>query len=156
MKRILIFFVLMIAAVLLPTPFFERSDVSELKPAQLLWIGEVEGRIFVATEEGDTGEGTGLSSAFDDLKATTSGRIFLDTVEYVLISRQAIELLPKLSGILRPGCGICLNAGETDLESAAEYLDSHKPQLTLAEYCAEPQDLPMLISEGGKFHLVQP
>lgn len=156
MKRILAFFILMIAALLSPLPFFEPSDVSELKPAQLLLVEEEKGRILVATEEMDIGEGTSLDGALDDLKATASGRIFLDTVEYVLVSSRTAELLPQLKNTLRPGCGICLTVGETDPKQAAEYLESHKPDLTLAEYWAEPGEMPLLISEGGRFHLVQP
>lgn len=156
MRRIALFLCLMTAAVLLPTSFFEHSDVSDLKPVELIYIDKVQDILRVATEESDEGYGAAPEDAFNDLKATASGMIFLDTVEYILISPQAADLLPELDGLLRPGCGIALCCDGIDLHTAAEFLGRHKPKVTLAQFCAQPRELPILKLEGERLRLVQP
>lgn len=133
---------------------FAGTDVGKLQPVELIRVSRVGDRILVETDTGDRGTGADLAGAFEDLKQTTSGQVFLDTAEYLLVSPAAEGLLPELSEYLRPACGVCLERGKADLEQAAAYLSAHEPKLTLQDYRAGERGIPTLTTRKGEMHLV--
>lgn len=147
-----------LAAILLVAAFcgmpFASTDVAELQPVELIRISQARGRILVETDTGDRGCGSDLAAAFADLKQTASGRVFLETAEYLLISPGMENLLPELTEYLRPACSVCLERGRADLEQATAYLSAHEPELTLLEYRAGLCDIPILTIREGDMHLV--
>lgn len=133
----------LVLAVLFLLPPSEKTDVGELKPVELLSIYHTEeGTLRVETDTGDLGTGRNLKEALEDLKATASGSIFLDTVDYLLITEDAIPSLPQLWKILRPATQVCLGVGADP--GTAEFLSAHKPGVTLNDIRAGTGTLPVL------------
>jgi hypothetical protein len=143
-----------LAGLLLCRPF-RASDVARLKPVEIIRVSQVPQGIRVETDTGDTGEGADLVQAFADLKQTASGDIFLETADRLLVSPHAVELLPKLTDYLRPGCNICVEMGQIDMESVGAFLRIHEPGVTLQDHRAGETALPVLCVVDGRMYLVE-
>lgn len=135
---------LILVAILCGMPF-ERTDVAQLQPVQVVQVSHDGGQVVVQTDTGDIGTGATLYAAFEDLKQTTPGYVFLETAEYLLLTEDARALIPELTEYLRPGCGVCVVMGEADLQAVAQYLSAHPLQVTLRICRADQAHLPCLI-----------
>lgn len=133
---------------------FRGMDVAELAPVELLRVSEKGGVYFVETDGGEVGRGNDLQAAFADLESKASRKIFLETAEYLLIQPDLIQLLPELTGRLRPACAVCLEYGEADLGKTAPFLETHKPQVTLQDVRAGENHIPALMIWEGRMRLV--
>lgn len=141
------------AAALLLAPS-QDTDIASLQPVELLYVYIEEGWVTVETDTGDLGAGEDLEGAMEDLKATASGEIFLETAQYLLITEPAEGYLPELKQILRPAAQILRAEGEPDLEGAAKYLSVHKSGLALKDWQVGVE-LPKLTIKEGRYYLVQ-
>lgn len=142
-----------VAAVLGFMPF-ERTDVAKLRPVEVIAVSVHEGNIEVDTDTDASGTGEDLNVAFENMKKTTPGNVFLDTADFLLLEPGCEDLLPELTAYLRPGCQICLCIGKLDMEKAAMFLRSHEPGITLQAYRAEMAELPMLVANEEEMELV--
>lgn len=149
MKQLYIYFGILLALLLLPG----GTDAAKLVPAQLVYVQRQGDDITVRTDMGNMGKGRDLTEAFVDLEKTTSGKVFLDTADYLLVNEAAINLLPELKSWLKGDCYICVADEIEDLEGAAVYLDAHPPELKLRELSRENGDLPLLIEIDERFCL---
>lgn len=133
---------------------FTGTDVAKLQPVEVIRLS-LEGDIIrVETDTGGSGSGTDLEEAFSDLKESTPGKVFLETADYLLLSREAQGLLEPLAAYLRPACSICLETGKAELETVADFLGAHEPGMTLQEYRAGKRELPELYAREGRMYLV--
>ena len=71
---------LLLAAVLGGMPFV-GTDIAKLHPAEVLRVQKTGDIIFVELDTGDSGKGKTLETAIQDLKESTPGKVFLETVE---------------------------------------------------------------------------
>ena len=92
--------------------------------------------------------------AVENMKATSSGEIFLETAEHLLIDPECMNILQDAAKLLRPSCSVCLVDGEPDLETLGDYLKLHVPSRTLMEYMAGESVLQTLITQQGRTMLV--
>ena len=81
----------------------------------------------------DAGVGETLDGALRNLEDTTTGHVFLDTVENLVITKETRFLLPELKRLLRPTVRVCMTEAELDMETASDYLHSHTPQTELRD-----------------------
>lgn len=134
---------------------FSASDVAQLKPVEVIRVTTAPRGVLVETDTGEMGMGNNLKEAFMDLKETASGDIFLETADRLLISPQAVVLLPELTDYLRPACNICVEMGEVDLSSVNAFLSIHEPGVTLQDHQAGKKALPVLYLIDGRMYLVE-
>lgn len=139
--------------VLLLLPEGQGQDVSELRPAELVYINKEAYRVQVSTDMGDSGIGIDLAAAVKDMQENAPGEVFLDTAEYVLVTEETKHLIPELKRYLRPGIRVALAAGEIDPETAPAYLRAHKPSVLLKDCILNPQRLEKLMTAGGQYYL---
>jgi len=66
------------------------TDVAKLRPVEVLWVQVVDGEVRLHTDMGDAGRGADVNAAIEDLKQRASGKVFLKTAEYVLLSEEAL------------------------------------------------------------------
>ena len=132
---------------------FRGTDIGKLRPAQWVYLSRQEDTVWLETDTGDRGGGTDVLSALEDLRQSTPGKLFLETADYALVSREALRDLPQLRNVLRSGVEVCLAEGEPD-ENTAAYLQTHKPGLTLRGYFSGEGELPVLTAEEGRWMLV--
>lgn len=137
-----------LALLLAPEP---RTDVGELLPVELLYVYKEGDALCVETDTGDFGTGESLNKALEDLKGTAPGTVFLDTVDYVIVTGQTIELLPQLWERLRPAAQVCLGLGAD--AGAAAFLGAHEPGVTLNDIRSGRRVPPILSRIGERYQL---
>lgn len=152
MKRWVSF--LITAAVLFFLPKGQGQDVGKLEPVELICIQEENDRIQIETDTGEKGGGNTLQEALQDTQDTAVGKIFLETVDYVLVTEQTKSVIGQLKGILRPSVNLILVTGPVELEGLALFLKTHKPDATLKDWLTGKQKLPKLMVAGERYYLV--
>ncbi len=115
-------------ALILAALFFapvERLDIAKLEPVQTVALS-VEGDAFVLqTDTRDMGRGATVEAALQDLKENTAGVIYLDTAQYLLVTKEAESATDTLRKYLRNTVVVSLWDGAGDIEQAARYLSVH-------------------------------
>ena len=115
---------LIILALLFLAPV-EQLDVAKLEPVQTVAISVENGKIVLETDTEDKGVGETVEAALQDLEENTSGAIYLDTAQYLLVTEEAEEKVASLRQYLRSGVIVSRWDGEADLQQAARYLSVH-------------------------------
>ena len=149
MKQIYIYLGIFLALLLLPG----GTDAAKLAPAQVVSVQTEDGEIMVRTDLGNFGRGADLEEAFADLEDTTSGKVFLDTADYLLVDEASMAYLPELTQWLKGNCLVFKSGEVEDLEGAALYLDAHPAGLELKECRSGNEDLPIVTETDGRFCL---
>lgn len=132
------------------------TDVAALEPVKLLYVDSREGTYYLATDSGHRAQGNTVSAAVSNLKSAATGKLYLDTAEYLLVSSSAWEAVGRLSQYLRPDCIVTVARGIPDAEKASSFLDTHKPDFTLNDFRAGEKSVPILNSREGGMYLEKP
>lgn len=148
MRRWMIYVVVVGLALLLKPK--DVKDVGELIPVELLYINREAGSIRAETDTGAVGTGRNLEEALNDLTETAPGTIFLETADYLIVTDRTVNLLPRLTEVLRPATQVCvgINAGA----DAAAFLKAHPSEMTLKNIRAGQEDIPTLIGSKERYH----
>lgn len=131
---------------------FKGTDVAMLEPAEILYVAFEDG-VLVETERGWYGKGATVEEAVQDLKTTSPGQVFLQTVDYLLVQQDSRFLLPDLYPYLRTGCMLCITEEKPDLQKAGQYLRAHRPAFTLLDVWTGNEKIPKLTMEEEKTYL---
>lgn len=125
------------------------TDVGELRPVQVLYITK-DAHYQVRTDTEDSGAGQTLQEALNDLEATASGHIYLNTVDYLILTEETRDCRQELGERLRPSVELYTAVGEIDIDRVGEFLKAHPTNYTLRK--ADSQ-IPILSMEEGRYHL---
>ena len=139
-----------IVALLSVTPF-RTTDISKLAPVEVVWLAEENGQILLMTDTEDVGRGADVMEALSDMRATSTGTIFLDTADYLIVEVGAEKFLDQVADILRPSCMLCQANQMPDLGEAADFFSVHKWDVTLRQWQNERIALPVFIEEERGF-----
>ncbi len=120
--RIILYLVILALLFLVPV---ERLDVAKLEPVQTVAISKENGMILLQTDTKDTGRGQTAKDALRDLEERTSGVIYLDTAEYLLVTEEALDSVDALDAYLSRKVRVSLWDGKGSVEEAARYLRVH-------------------------------
>ena len=156
MKKWMVYLLALAAIPVLSYGGFGGKDIGKLAPVEAVLLRTEVNNIQLLTDSGQLGEGKTPVTAIEDLSATSSARVILDTAEYLLLEPGTEAFLPQLQKYLRPSCSLCYISGQIDPAAAAKYLQLHQPDLTLAQYEAGERQLPTLIIYEGRMKLVRP
>lgn len=154
MKRICWFLAGLLVASAIGKMPFSGTDVAQLQPVEVIRIQKDGDLIQIETDTGDTGRGIDLGSAFQNLKDSTVGKIFLETADYLLIAKDMVKHLPALAEYLRPACGVCESDGQEDLGTVGSFLQAHEPEITISDCQDGHTELPRLITSEERMKLV--
>lgn len=149
MKRTILYLAILLAALTVPR---ERYDVGKLKPVEVVLLFKERNAVVMSTDTGDMGIGRTVSEAYENLKETSAGIIFLDTADYLLVEESAADEVVMLHQWLKPSVRMCFAQRGTDLKAAAEYLSTHPPATELKEYGAS-QSMEKLTLRNGRMFL---
>ena len=141
---------IMVAAALLLLPEGQQTDISHLHPVQLLYIYKEEGKIVLETDVGDKGKGETLPDAVKNLHATSEGELFLETVEYLLVTEETKSMILELGDIVRPATNLVVALTGVNTEKAVQYLEIRRPEVTLLDYRTGVKELPKLVEKEGR------
>ena len=134
---------------------FRGTDVATLEPAEALYVYYNKEKVCIETDGGWLGKGNTVDEAVADLKESSPGQVFLQTVDYLLLQMGSEELLPMLYSYLRSGCSVCSVKEKPDIEKASAYLRTHRPGMTLQHYRAGKKDIPILIMMEERAYLYE-
>ena len=150
MKRVLLWVAILGAMVFLSRLEPSGQNIGTLLPVQVLVVSEADG-IHLRTDTTDEGFGDTVSEALENMRENATGKVFLDTADYLLISDGT--LLGEIAPYLRPSCQVCLYKGKLDMEKLRDYLKHHNPGVSLKDHNAERMDLPTLRMEEGRIEI---
>ena len=139
MKRVFLYILILGALFFVP---LERVEIAKLEPVQGVWMYEEDGRIVLETDTKDKGVGTTAKEALENMKKQSSGIIYLDTAQYLLVTN-AEEQISTLKQHLKGSVQLCGWSGEGGLSDAILYADAHKIGLKLRDW-RENVNLPNL------------
>ena len=140
MKRILLYAGILSALLAAPT---EHLDVGKLRPVQVVSVYKENQWVVIETDTGDYGIGATAKQALNNMKDTTSGVIYLDTAEYLLLRKDAEEEVEELRSILKPSTQLCYVEAEMDIAETGKFLAAHGDLPKLEDW-KKGQDLPVL------------
>lgn len=147
--KILLYIGLLLGVCFLPV---QGTDVGELIPVEVIAVSEFDGRVVVRTDTGDQGTGNTLQAAFEDLKATTAGVIYLNTAEYVLLESGTEEWIPVLRTYLKEDTKVCKAKNGVGIDVIANYLSVHHPGICLKE-AEDVERMPVISAEDGRYRM---
>ena len=144
MRRILCYATILGLVLALPV---EKADVGKLRPVEVVSIYK-EGKLYVMqTDTGDQGVGTTAQQALESLKATSSGIIYLDTAEFLLLGEGTEETAEELRQHLKKAVRLCMTGEPVDLAEAARFLSVHGELPSLKDW-ETGSELPVLSTNG--------
>lgn len=117
--RIVIYIVILLSLTFAPV---KHLDLANLEPVQTVSVDYAQNQIILQTDTGSKGVGDTVEAAIDDLEEGTPGVIYLDTAQYLLITKEAIPYILGVENYLRNSVRVCLWDGKGGLELADKYL----------------------------------
>lgn len=100
----------------------KRLDIANLQPVQTIAVYTEPGAVVLETDTHNIGRGATVADAVLNLERNTPGVIYLDTAEYLLVSKDAQKYVDALRGYLRPSVRISDWKREIAVDIAAKYL----------------------------------
>lgn len=146
--RIMLYITL--AALALAAPV-KRADVGKLRPVEVVSVSGGKGNYMIRTDTGDSGAGSTLEDAVNDLRDRAPGMIYLDTAEYLLLENEPGDPA-HLAEILKPNVRVCAAEPGISLEGSGIYLDFHRPEACLGDG-ADYGELEYLWEDDGSYSL---
>ena len=151
MKRILCYIGILAAVLICPV---QRQDVGKLCPVQTVAIYKKDHWVVIETDTEDIGYGATARQALANLEDTTSGVIYLDTAKYLLLSKDAEDVVEDLRSELKPSVQMCYAAQQVDLKEASIFLAAHGDLPKLKRW-KTGQELPVLTTFGKRLTFLQ-
>ncbi len=144
----------LLACLLLGTPFL-GSNVAELTPAELLVLQQKEGEVLAVCDGGFAARGDSVKSAVEALRDAAPGRLFLGTVDHLVVTGLTADAALLMELGLRPAVGVCRAENVEDPDALAKYLRVHGSGVTLG-MLEEDTSLPVPRLVQGETGLVLP
>ena len=144
MKRTIIY--IGILAALLAAPV-KPLNIGKLLPVQVVSIYKEGEWTVIKTDTENIGMGGTPQQALQNLEESASGIIYLDTAEYLLLTKDTLDAAEALRDELKPNVRLCLAAKQMDLTEAGKYLSVHG-QLPKLEAWKTDTELPVLGTFG--------
>ncbi len=129
--RILLYIVILALLFLAPV---ERLDVAKLEPVQTVAICVADGQVVLQTDTKNKGQAKTVQAAIEDLEKNTPGVIYLDTAQYLLITKDAAAYGKEIENYLNPSVKVSLWDGEGSVEAAAKFLGIRRDLPTLRQW----------------------
>mgnify|MGYP007119881365 CR=1 FL=1 len=154
MKRWLCYFFAIVAVAALSGKSSAGQEIGDLQPIQTVALTFEQGMVVIRTDTDNCGIGQSLPDAVADMEASASGKLFLETADYLLLAPECRDLVPAMMEYLRPSCILCMMEGQPELELVADFLKHHDPKVTMLRYRAGDRRLQTLITQKGRMELV--
>ena len=123
MKRIIIYCIILGAVCLIPV---QKQDVATLEPIQAVWMSEENGEVVLKTDTEDQGIGNNVQEALTNMKDQSTGMVYLDTAQFLLVTETAKHRIPEIANELKSSVRVCLWEGKGELADAARYMQARK------------------------------
>ena len=122
--------------------------LEDRRPAAILYVYREGKEIAAETDLGDRGSGRNLQEALGELQERAQGNVLLDTLQNLVVDRDALGVLEEAKGMLHPSIRVCASRNKISPEQAAAYLKIHGEGETLLSLRQGERGLPILMQEG--------
>ena len=112
----------------------KRLDVANLQPVQTVAIYTEPGFVVLQTDTQNVGRGATVTEAVANLEENTPGVVYLDTAEYLLISKDAESYVDALRQYLKPSVKVSSWQTGEGIENAAKFLSEEKNLVSLKKW----------------------
>ena len=146
MKKIIIYIIVLVIALWIPT---NRIDISNLEPVQAVWISKKNDDYIIATDTEDVGVGETVREALQIMKDRCEKIIYLDTAQYLLVSDNCKESIGEISEYLKQRVKVSVWNGEGKLKDVAQYMQTHRVGVRLKDYFSSVE-LPVIPGLEGQ------
>lgn len=117
--RVILYAIILLGLTMAPvTPL----DVAKLEPVQTVAIRTEENKLIIETDTKSRGEGETVAEAIEALEKGTPGVIYLDTAQYLLLTKEAAPYIMGLENHLRDRVRVSLWDGKGSVTMADKYL----------------------------------
>ena len=125
------------------------NELGALIPVETLCVERAEGALRVFGEEVE-GRGATWEAAMDDLLATATGTVFLETAERIVLDETAADALPQILADtrLRPSAQLWLLRGDFS-DPFYDFVAAQESEATVGT----PERLPLILEESGRYRL---
>lgn len=116
-------------ALILVSLFFvplQRVEIANLEPVQAVWVYEENETVFLETDTEDKGAGGTVAEALADMQQNSTGIIYLDTAQFLLVADGAEQQISSLRAYVKGSVRLCQWDGQGSIADAVKYADSHK------------------------------
>ena len=120
----------LLGALLIPT---RSADVGDLQPIEVMMVSCENNLIRILTDTGDQGSGGTVAEAMLNLCDTTSGIVYPDLAEFLILDDGYESVVGELDAWLKPNTKTCMADQEIEFQDVASFLNAHKPAATLRE-----------------------
>lgn len=134
---------------------FAGMDIAKLHPVEVLMVSRSGDTLLLRTDSGMFGYGKDIEEALLNLRLSTSGNIFLDTANYLLLAPNCTDVVISLWNYVRPACQVYYFEGEGQYEEIGKYLESHPSQATVLRCVQGEVDIPFLTMDGEEIRIEQ-
>lgn len=155
MKNGLFYLSICAAAIITGAFSFRGTDVAQLAPVEAVWLTQQAQTVCLVTDTGDAGYGMSVWEALQDMKASASGMVFLETADYLIVEQGKEELLEQVYEILRPSCQVCVCDEMPQMPDVAKFLSVHEPSTTLRQLRNADMPIPLLKDTMGRMELIE-
>ena len=122
MKRIALYIGVLAVLVLVPV---HGADIGKLRPVQVVSVYKENNWVVMETDTDDRGYGGTALQALRNLKDTSNGIIYLDTAEYLLVTKDTVNAVEELRPELKSNVRLCMATKPLDLTEVSQYLSVH-------------------------------
>ena len=147
MRRIILYIGILALVVAAPV---KPMDIEKLRPVQIVSVYKESNWTVIETDTEDKGIGGTARQALQNMKDTSNGVIYLDTAEYLLVTKQTEEATRELIAELKPSVRMCMTTGVENLKQAVLYLKAHGGLPKLKAW-VKGAELPVLSTFGDSF-----
>ena len=149
MKKILCYLAILALVCAVPV---KRADVGKLRPIQTVQVSRKGDLVTLRTDTKDMGSGSTVRQALENLKATTPGVVYLDTAEFLILSKNTLDCVEELREVLHGNVKLCIAEETIQPAEVTQYLSSHEILPKLKNWQQE-MPLPVLIQLGERLLL---
>ena len=119
--RLLCYAAVILLSIMIPA---ERTDIGRMKPMEVVMVTAEDG-IMVRTDTDDWGYGENLEEALENLRKSSNGIVYYDTVEYVLVNEKAMGLTQNIVEAIGGDASIYEYTGTIELKDIGAFLAVH-------------------------------
>ncbi len=127
--KMVLYCVLVILVFLAPVT---KQDIGDLEPIQAIWLYTEDEKVVLKTDTEDYGIGATVDEAISAMKKHSEGVIYLDTAQFLLVSKRAMPYMMQLAKKLKSSVKTCQWEGD-DVKLGARYLQAHDMGYRLKE-----------------------
>jgi len=144
MKRVLLYIGILALVIVAPV---KTMDIGKLRPVQIVSVYKEDNWTVIETDTEDKGIGGTARQALQNMKDTSEGVIYLDTADFLLITKDTEDAAEELAAELKPSVRLCMATKIDDLQKAASYLQTHG-ELPKLKAWKKGTELPVLSTFG--------